>query len=256
MKSYITDRSEISISFKYPNFKDPLFPKLRSIANLEVANLPEAEKVKKISGYAHSLFSHGNDIPSLLDPIIIIKEVREGKSFRCVEHSYLATSLLFAYGMPARIVGLKTKDAETREICAGHVVVEFWSAEFKKWIMVDVQFGIIPKYEKDFLSAIELGEKLDQNLPVEYVSIARPCFFSGEESKKYTEWIHPYLYFFDTPLDLKLKTTEKKRFSSKRIMLIPIGATPPKVFQKITPINAVYTHSILDFYPQCSKNRF
>lgn len=258
MRSYIIDHSEIAVSFKYPNLNDSLFFELRNITNINIDALSEIEKVKKISGYVHSLFSHnGNNIPSSLDPITIIKEARKGKSFRCVEYSFLAANLLWAYGIPVRTVGLKTKDMETRKKFAGHVIVEFWSFEFQKWIMLDVQFGIILKYKKGFLSAIELGERLDQGLSVECISIVQSRFSSEINTKKqkflnsikYTEWIHQYLYFFDTLLDLRLKTTEQDRISDKRVMLIPIGVNPPKVFQKTIFINAIYTHSILDFYP-------
>ena len=235
MISYITNRSEISVSFKYPNLNNPLFSELRSITNINVNALAEIEKVKRISGYAHSLFFHSrSNKASLLNPITIIKEAREGKSFRCVEHSFLTVSLLWAYGIPSRMVGLKTKDMETKESDAGHVVVEFWSFKFQKWIMIDVQFGIIPKYERDFLAAIELGEKLDQGLAVEYILVLQSRFSPETDIKKYTKWIHPYLYFFDTVLDLRslINTTEQKRLSDKRLMLIPLRVVPPKVFQK------------------------
>ncbi|TFB07995.1 hypothetical protein E3V08_06165 [Candidatus Atribacteria bacterium MT.SAG.1] len=248
MKSYITDRSEISINFKYPDFNDSLFVELRKMTNINLDNLSEIDKMREISGYAHSLFSHGNDKSSLLNPITIIEEARKGKSFRCVEHSFLGAGLLWAYGIPARTIGLKTKDVETREVYAGHYTIEFWNYEFKKWIMIDVQFGIIPKYKEGFLSAFELGEKLDQGLPVKYIPIVKSRFSSEKNSKEYTEWIHKYLYFFDTFLNLKLNTTEENRFSDKRVMLIPLGVNPPKVFQRIFPINAIYTHSVLDFY--------
>jgi len=253
MRFYITNHSEISVSFEYPNLNDPLFSALRNITSININTLPEIEKVKKISGYAHSLFPHSrSNTPSLLNSVTIIKEAHEGKSFRCVEHSFLTVDLLWAYGIPARMVGLKTKDMETRESDAGHVVVEFWSFKFQKWIMIDVQFGIIPKYKKDFLSAVELGEKLDKGLTVEYILVLQSRFSPETDIKKYTKWIHPYLYFFDTVLNLKssINTTEQKRLSDKRLMLIPLRAVPPKVFQKTIPIiNTIYTHSILDFYP-------
>lgn len=252
MRSYIADQSEISVSFRYPDLNDPLFPELKSITNINVDTLPEIKKVKKISGYVHSLFFHSrSNRLSSLNPITIIKEARGGKSFRCVEHSFLTVSLLWAYGIPARMVGLKTKDMETRETEAGHVIAEFWSSKFQKWIMIDVQFGIIPKYKKDFLSALKLGEKLDQGLTVEYILVSQSRFSPETDTKKYTKWIHPYLYFFDTALNLKslANTTEQDRVSDKRLMLIPLGVVPPKVFQKTISINAIYTHSILDFYP-------
>ena len=138
MRSYITNHSEISVSFKYPDINGSFFSELRNMTNIDADTLSEIEKVKKISGYVHSLFSHnGNNIPSSLNPITIIKEAREGKSFRCVEYSFLTVSLLWAYGIPARTIGLKTKNMETRETEAGHVIVEFWSFKFSKRFIIN-----------------------------------------------------------------------------------------------------------------------
>lgn len=257
MQKYITDKSEVDFDFQYPDTNDNIFSELKSITKIDVdTETNELEKIKIIAGYTHNLFSHdGNNIPSSFGPITIINEAKQGKSFRCVEYSYLTTALLWAYNIPSRIVGLKTQDMSTRSAGAGHVVVEFRSAEFQKWIMIDVQAGVIPKLETTFLSAFELSEKLNENKSVDFVLVKNSRFSTENANKKYIDWIKDYLYFFDTPIKIVFseKRTEEDRLKEQKMMLIPLGIEPPKVFQKIIPINAVYTHSVLDFYKKSTS---
>jgi len=252
MQKYITNKSEIDFTFQYPDTNDDIFTELKNITQIKFGiGINELEKVKVIAGYTHNFFSHdGNKIPSLFDPITIINEAKQGKSFRCVEYSYLTTALLWTYNIPARIVGLKTQDMSTRETGAGHVVIEFWSTKFQKWIMCDVQAGVIPKSENVFLSTFEFSEKINQNKDIEFVLVNNSQFSLQNYSKKYVDWIKEYLYFFDTPLKIIFseKLTEEDRLKEQKVMLVPLGIESPKVFQKIIPINAIYTHSVLDFY--------
>lgn len=232
---------------------DPVLIKLRNITNIQITDGNELVNIKRILGYVHNLFSHdGNNKPSSFDPLTIIQEAKEGKSFRCVEYSFLGVALLLAYDIPARIVGLKTSDMETRDSGAGHVVLEFWSNHFKKWIMCDVQEGVIPRYDGKYLSAFELGKVVDNNLIPEYELVDDARFSLKNDSLKYTEWIHQYLYFLDTPLHLSFNegVSEQDRLSERKLMLIPPNIIPPKMFQKIFPISAEYTTNVLEFYPE------
>lgn len=198
MQKYITDTSEIDFNFQYPDLDSHVFSELKNITKINFdIETDELEKVKIITGYTHLLFSHdGNNTPSSSDPITMINEAKQGKSFRCVEYSYLTMTLLWAYKIPARIIGLKTHNAETREAGAGHVVIEFWSNTFQKWIMSDVQAGIIPKADTAFLSAFEFGEKINENGNIDFVLINNSRFSIDNDKQKYIEWIKEYLYFF------------------------------------------------------------
>ncbi len=252
MQKYITDKSEVNFDFEYPDTRDQIFSELRNIVKINlITEENEIEKVKIIAGYVHNLFQHnGNNKPSSFNPITIINEVKLGKSFRCVEYSYLTTALLWAYNIPARIVGLKTKDMETRETSAGHVVMEFYSTEYNKWIMVDTQEGILFKSGNTYLSSLELENNINQNINIEFILVNNSNFSTVKDSEQYINWIKEYLYFYDTPLRINFTEiiTDADRLNAKKVMLIPLGIKNPKVFQKIFPINAIYTHSILDFY--------
>ena len=249
MQQYITDKSEVDFIFEYPDSNDQIFSELKNITGFNLnSDKNEIEKAKIITDYVHNLFQHsGDNKPSSLNPVTIINEAREGKSFRCVEYSHLTTALLWAFNIPSRSVSLKTKDMETREIGAGHVVVEFYSSEYNKWIMIDVQEGVLFKSENAYLSAFELSEKINNNTPIEFITTDNSNY---PKKEVYTKWIKEYLYFFETPIKIDFEgiITNEDRLNAKRLMLVPLDSENPKVFQKIFPINAIYTHSILDFY--------
>jgi hypothetical protein len=234
--------------FRYPDISDPIFPELRNLATISFSSEEnDLGKTKIITGYAHSLFTHnGDNEPSSSDPLTILKEAKSGKSFRCVEYSILACALLWAYDIPARMVGLKTRDVEIRKYGAGHVVIEFWDNNFHKWIMCDVQWGIIPKHKDSYLSAYELGERLNDSLTIQYEPVANSRF-NAKDTQKYGSWVKEHLYFIDTPSQVSFADTDKRK--EQITMLVPEGVKPPKMFQNMFVMNAVYTNSVADFYP-------
>ncbi len=233
MEKYNSDTKEIDLHFQYPAQNNPMLTELSGVASIETdPSKSELQNIKDIIGYAHGLFTHdGDNVPSSSDPLTILKEAQTGQSFRCVEYSTLAAGLLWANGVPARTVGLKTSDVETREYGAGHVVIEFWSNELDKWVMCDVQAGIIPQHEDTPLSAYELNQRLGQNGSVEYVPVTSSRFSTDktyDEKPSYSEWIKEYLYFIDTPVHLTLGNEDKPE--QQIAMLIPLGVKPPKMF--------------------------
>lgn len=237
--------------FEYPIRNNPLLAELKDVYGHDIdPTKSEFENAKDIIGYAHGLFTHdGDNTPSSADPLTILKEAQAGQSFRCVEYSTLATGLFWANGIPARTIGLKTRDVETREYGAGHVVIEFWSKELNKWVMSDVQVGAIPASENTPLSALELKQKLEQNEQVSYLPVANSKFDANSsfgEKPSYSDWVKEYLYFIDTPVSLTLGDEDK----SKQLiaMLVPTEANNPKMFQAMFTMNAIYLNSPSDFY--------
>jgi hypothetical protein len=253
MKKYNTKTAEIDLHFQYPIKNDPRLAKLKHTSGIKLdTTKDELNKTKDVIGYVHSLFTHdGDNVPSSADPLTILKEAKTGQSFRCVEYSTLATGLLWANGIPTRTIGLKTSDVEIREYGAGHVVIEFWSKDLNKWVMSDVQAGIIPEQNATPLSTYELSQVLDQGQSVTYVPVTNSRFSQDstyDDKVNYSDWIKDYLYFIDTPVKLTLGNEDKRK--QQIAMLIPIEAKPPIMFQRAFKMNAVYTHSVLDFYPK------
>jgi hypothetical protein len=69
--------------------------------------------------------------------------------------------------------------------------------------------------------------------------------------KKYLSFITDYLYYLNTNFDNRnLPTNELLTYQGKKsLMLVPIGAKNPTIFQSKYPLNyLIYTNSIKDFY--------
>jgi hypothetical protein len=246
-----------AISFIFPDAADPVLAALRDRADLRFdGSASDMEKALTVIGYAHGLFTHdGDSEPTANDPLTIIDEALAGGSFRCVEYSLLATALLWAYGIPARKIGLKTSDVETREYGAGHVVIEFWDQEGQKWVMCDVQAGLVLESADVYLSAHELGETIKNSGDITPIPVNRSRFKTTHSSfqsvKDYTDWVNEYLCFIDAPLVTDFEGGDLRE--QRIVMLVPEGVTPPKRFQDIFDMNALYTHDPNAFYPLFSR---
>ena len=204
------------------------------------------EVAVKLTDYTHDLWNHnGDNTPSKYEGITIINEAKTGEKFRCVEYSIVLTELLNAANIPARIIGLKTKDVETRKSGAGHVAVEYYDNTFKKWIYADAQANVIAFVEDEPLNCVELQKAIKDN---EALKINN---YKQKEIKKFSNWIGQYLYYFDSNFDQRVKSQERLSYKGNtQLMLIPTDANKPKLFQVKGLIeNTIYTNSIGEFYP-------
>lgn len=228
------------INFTYPNSSSEYMQVLKSRLPIEIyKNSNDFETVLAVKSYVQSLWLHdGMNKSAQFDPIYILDEVAKGERFRCVEYGIVTVGFLNSIGLTARVVALKTEDVETRKSGAGHVISEVYLNSLQKWIMVDSNFGVIPTKNGiplntyEFQQAIINGDELDE------LSAA----YNGKKmsNREYIRWIKPYLYYIDTVIE------DGKR---KKIMLVPINASNPVVFQRKNPIrDMLYTHSLEDFY--------
>ncbi|MFT3882828.1 MAG: transglutaminase-like domain-containing protein [Gemmatales bacterium] len=208
----------------------------------------DLERAVRVCHWVHERWKHnGINNPKKSDAISILEEAAEGKRFRCVEYSTVLTAALSALDIPARSLGLKTADMETRLSGAGHVVTEAYLRDQKKWIMLDGQWDTVMLLEGKPLHAVELQRALAEKNPQLKIRS-----LSTVKEKEYLHWIAPYLYYLDTSLD--------QRFDVKRdpgkLMLVPVGAKNPTVFQRIVPMGKVkYTHSEQAFYTTPTMER-
>lgn len=207
----------------------------------------DTEKALRMVNWVHKQWEHnGSNQPSKPDALTILAEVKEGKQFRCVEYGTVTTACLNAIGLPARKLGLKTKDVETTEFGAGHVLLEVYLPDLKKWVMLDGQFDVMPVLNNVPLNAVEFQQAIaNNNNKLEIRSL------SGTSKAQYVNWIYPYLYYFDVKFDNREGVAFERQMvdGKKSLMLIPVGAKQPKVFQIVGPIDyCKYTNSIVDFY--------
>jgi hypothetical protein len=241
-------------TFAYPDTTDNQFLRqLRTEYQLQqmVAGKDELTAVLTILEWTNKQWEHnGNNEPSKADALTILKEVKEGKKYRCVEYGIVLTQALQAIGKKARVVGLKTSDVETCKVAAGHVLAEVWLEGLKKWVLIDGQFNLMPVLNNVPLNSVELQDAIVNNKPVKMINLKGDAEQSLQED--YLGFVGIYLYYFDIGFDHRPMIDPKQRIKvngNRKLMLVPMGAKNPTVFQREHPINyCEYTNSLNDFY--------
>lgn len=223
---------------------EPYLVTLRTTYGLDsvgAGKTTDLARVQAMCAWVSRQWQHnGSNEPSKSDALTILQEAAQGKRFRCVEYGITLSAALNAVGIPARTLGLMMADVETRKAGAGHVLTEAWLRDQRKWVLVDGQWDVIPFLNGVPLNAVELQQALAARSPGFAVRSRR-----GTTAKKFAGWILPYLYYFDTGFDQRY-VAKKERGS---LMLVPVGAKQPTVFQRKYPLaNYTYTHSTASFY--------
>lgn len=237
----------------FPSVADAYFVRLRTWFELD-SRIPKAltelERARAICASVHGRWTHSNDDePSRNDPITILEEASKGKRFRCVQFGITLAGALTAFGLPARVVSMMSRDVETRESGASHVVAEAWLTSLGKWAMLDAQENALVFQGDQPLSCAEVASCLsDPNLRVQI-----PGLPPGIDSRMYLnpEAFGPNFYYFQTRVDQR--RLDPEQLSDERehasIMLCPVGAPEPRVFQRASPFQRVtYTRSKKAFY--------
>ncbi|HTH49573.1 MAG TPA: transglutaminase-like domain-containing protein [Candidatus Limnocylindria bacterium] len=242
--SAVPEKSTLS-GFRWSDPREPYLTQLRASEHLEaviVGSATDFQKVQKLTAWAHGLWKHnGDNEPARNDALSILQEAREGRNFRCVEYSVVLAAALNAVGVPARVLWLRTADVETRPSGAGHVVVEAYLADRRRWILADGQYDAIPVLKDEPVNAIELQAALARGASGLHISSS-----SGTDEAMWFGWIAQYLHYFNVRFDNR---TGSPDLSPEALMLVPVGAKEPKIFHGIRPIkNTTYTHSTPSFY--------
>lgn len=233
----------------YAGASDPYLAKLRSVHHIDeviVAASDDDSRLRLLTAWAHRRWPHdGWNEPSAPDPMTILDEASRGRSFRCVEYAVVLAAALSSVGIRARPLGLMTRDAETAEEGAGHVVVEAWLPDRRRWVLADSQCDAILSCDGEPLSALELLTALAESPAGITMDGCEFC-----EVFEYLGFVAPYLYFFAVPLTVRFDVPDPLRHGG-RLMLVPRGSAPPSVFQRVWPMGEVTTtHSAASFYAE------
>lgn len=190
--------------------------------------------VLELTSRIHLLALHdGNSSPKSQSCFDILEQIKKYKALRCVEYSYLLSQVLITHNIPSRVIGLKKKTVETDEYGAGHVVVEFWSGEFNKWVMIDPQYAVYFMHNEIPLSCLEITNMGISNTICTKVKNSR---LSENDIEKYKLWLDEYLYYIDTAVLPNQNITDEQRISELKYILIPKNTSAPKIFQRTSPI--------------------
>jgi len=224
--------------------------KLKTKYHLDSLTRKTKSNVKKtliLLNWTHSRWTHnGSNRPKNNSALGILREAKKGKKFRCVEYGIVLSAALNSIGIPARTLGLKTKNVETAKSGAGHVVTEAYIPELRKWIFLDPQMNYIPFLDKIPLNAVEYQHAIvHHRTKIDLENLNGKL--NKKKSKSITDWISKYLFYFDVRFDLSGK--KEKCNGKSKLMLVPIGEKNPEIFQIKHQINnCIYTNNIKDFY--------
>lgn len=238
------------------NYQNPYLIQLREKYHIdclvkEVES--DSERALKVMHWIHGLWKHdGYNAAEKKDALYILDKAEKGDNFRCVEFGIVTAACLNSIGLKARVLSLKVKDVETTLSGAGHVVTEVYLNDLKKWVLLDSQWDAMPVLHGIPLNAVEFQKAItEQYAQLEISSL------SGVSKRMYTNWIYPYLFYFNCPLDNREGTNiEKLTIDDKKaLMLVPQGAKNPAVFQGKYKLDyCIYTHSLIDFYAPPSSH--
>ena len=186
----------------------------------------QIEKIQMMMNWAYNLWKHdgGND-PGTMDPKVILEKAIKGENFRCVEYAILTVSAAIALGLNGRVVGLRTKDMETAEYGAGHVVAEVYNSDLKKWVMVDSQFMLIPVVDGEPSSVFDLVTGAAESKRIEFIDMTGKRI----QHQVYLNWLKPYLYYIAIRIDQRYGLNTE---NFDQIILVPMGAKVPEKFQR------------------------
>lgn len=239
------------LSFSNPK-TDSTLSKLRMEYNLDklinVAN-SDIEKTLILLNWTNGKWNHNAyNEPEKSDALSILKEAENGKEFRCVEYGIVLSEVLNSIGIPTRTLGLKTRDVETVKYGAGHVVSEAYIPDQKKWVFADAQINYIPFLSGKPLNAIEYQSAIiNHKEQIELKNINGTL--SKKEALEKINWVSKYLYYFDVKFDNSENSVGCN--GKSRLMLVPMGAKKPIVFQIDRKIdNCIYTNNVMDFYKE------
>lgn len=244
-----------ALPFLAPDTTDPYLSRLRSAYKLgEVVQgrATDLQRVEALASWVRHRWEHnGDNLPLKSDPISILEEASTGKQFRCTEYAIVLSGVLNAVGIPARVLGLMEADEAKTQYGAGHVVAEAYIADLHIWIMIDGQWNVIPYQRHVPLNAVELQETIATEPSGIVIQSS-----TGTTREEYLPWIASYLYYFDTLLDRSAhRYANAYDRHSNALVLVPLGAPEPKVFQISNKLNNdMYTNSSADFYPTPARN--
>jgi len=105
----------------------------------------------------------------------------------CSEHASGMAGAAHASGMRVRVVELIPRDVDRR--ADSHAVAEVWLDSYRKWVLADGQYGIVPQLNGVPLSAIELQGALASGQEVTCGTDALTCV-------RWSDFVLQYLYYF------------------------------------------------------------
>lgn len=242
--AYLTAPDPVAYTFQYSAPTTEYLTRFREMYGLEAVVARETTdlgRARALCQWVHNRLEHdGHQTFKSTDAFAILHAAMLGQQVQCVEYGLVLATAFNALGMPARPLYLKSAKVQTKAAAAGHALTEVWLPDTGKWVMVDSQWDLIPVLGTQPLNAVELQQALATG-----ASGLDIITSSDAKGKAYFRWLREYLYYFDTVMDNRYGIKSART----GLMLVPVGAHKPVIFQRATSIhNMRYTNSVATFY--------
>ena len=158
----------------------------------------EIDKVNKTVQILNTIVDYDNvaDL-NLSSGYKILEKIGDRKKVSFKDMAIIERDLIVSAGFNARVGEFRKKNCQF-ESSPSYYVVEYYSLEQKKWIMIDFKNGVYIKDDKECFSSVELIDKgINENLIVGNV-----------EAKEYVKEMNKYLYSYTIDID---NTINKKK---------------------------------------------
>lgn len=104
------------------------------------------------SQWSHNGWMSGDSLTSYQ----ILLNAKNGEKYRCVEYGRVLNDVLLSFGHMSRVISLKNSNSAYGGAEMGHVAIEVWSNELKKWVFLDPQFNVYLLYNGSALNFYEI----------------------------------------------------------------------------------------------------
>jgi Transglutaminase-like superfamily len=235
--------TEFPIGFDDPGL--PEYARLRAEFKVDDAVAgarDDYDRLQRLTLWTSRQWQHDSThMASKTDPLTILREASQGGRFICMNYAVVLAGAARAYGLTARQLALLPRDVETRS--EAHSVVEVWLPQFKKWVLADAQYGIVPELDGKPLSALELQRALasDEERLV--------CRGAAQGCAAWQAFILRNSYFFK--FDNQQRYYSRSDAAPAKLVLVPKGAPPPRKFaggNEQVFANSTYTSNPAAFY--------
>jgi len=142
--------------YEWEDLSHPYFERIRNdkrLAHFYEKDVWLFEDILKVKEFLRDAFPHGAPPKNYRQKNVLemLDAADEGAEFLCSGIAKMMVQLLMAADIPARTVQLSNKKGH------GHTVLEFWSEEYNKWCLIDLDYNVHYTDMNDIpLSALEL----------------------------------------------------------------------------------------------------
>ncbi len=120
----------------------------------------EFDQVLLLREWVHTRWKHGwTRVPEPRNALEILAAVEQGKDFNCGYFAITLMQCLLSLGFVARSFSICKSESEwmsADEGNIGHSIIEFWSHEYHKWILLDPDLNVHYERESIPLSVLEI----------------------------------------------------------------------------------------------------